>query len=67
MKNMLDSHIFHTTICAGASQIVLMHSRENAKHFSRRASFADAPEWRIRCEKQRLSVPWAQPRTGKRF
>ena len=52
MKNMLDSILFHkanivrSTICAGASQIVLMHSRENAKHLSRRASYADAPEWR---------------------
>lgn len=47
VKNMLDSHIFHTTICVGASQIVLMHRAKTALLLFARASFANASEWRL--------------------
>ena len=49
MKNNADALIFHTTICAEAPQIVLMHRAKTAMLLFARASSACASEWRILC------------------
>ena len=52
VKNKLDKElkfllIFHTTICAGASQIVLMTEEKSLSRISLRL-VVYAPEWRLK-------------------
>ncbi len=47
MKNHADALIFHTAICAGASQIALMADGKPLSRISRRP-VADAPERRLK-------------------
>ncbi len=44
VKNHIDMLIFHTAVCAGASQIALMADGKTLLRISRRP-VADAPEW----------------------
>ncbi len=47
VKNHIDMLIFHTAICAGASQIALMADEKPLSRISRRP-VANAPEWRLK-------------------
>ncbi len=48
--------IFHTAICAGASQIALMADGKPLSRISRRP-VADAPEWGLICTKKHALLP----------
>ena len=48
VKNNVDTLVFHTTICAEASQIALMHRAKTATLLFARASSAGASEWRVK-------------------
>ena len=47
MKNHTDVLIFHTTICARASQIALMADEKSHSRVSRRPVAQSALEWRL--------------------
>ncbi len=49
MKNHTDVLIFHTAICAGASQIAMMADEKSPSRISRRLLRVNAPEWRLIC------------------
>ena len=49
MKNQTDVLIFHTAICAGASQIAMMANEKSPSRISRRLLRVNASEWRLIC------------------
>ncbi len=52
MKNHTDVLIFHTAICAGASQIAMMADEKSPSRISRRLLRVNAPEWRLIWQKE---------------
>lgn len=48
VKNNVDTLVFHTAICAEASQIAWMHRAKTALLFFARAPSANASEWRVK-------------------